>query len=152
MFEQPPERAPAVPVLVVDDNCGFLRVVRAVLESGEPLFAVQTVETGHEALALLDRVAPFEEAPRPAFIVLDYHLHDLEAPAVLEQMSARPGLEAIPVLVLSVAGWEKDQAAAMAAGAVRFHEKPSRVGPLRDLLVTFWKEHVDGGQGPGHRG
>jgi CheY-like chemotaxis protein len=152
MFEKPPERAPAVPVLVVDDNCGFLRVVRAVLESGEPSFAVQTVETGHDALALLDRVAPFEEAPRPAFIVLDYHLHDLEAPAVLELMSARPGLEAIPVLVLSVAGWEKDQAAAMAAGAVRFHEKPSRVGPLRDLLVTFWKEHVDGGQSPSHRG
>jgi CheY-like chemotaxis protein len=152
MFEKPPERAPAVPVLVVDDNCGFLRVVRAVLESGEPSFAVQTVETGHDALALLDRVAPFEEAPRPAFIVLDYHLHDLEAPAVLALMSARPGLEAIPVLVLSVAGWEKDQAAAMAAGAVRFHEKPSRVGPLRDLLVTFWKEHVDGGQSPSHRG
>ena len=152
MLEQPPERAPAVPVLVVDDNCGFLRVVRAVLESGDPRFAVQTVETGHDALALLDRVAPFEEAPRPAFIVLDYHLHDQDAPAVLEQMSARPGLEAIPVLVLSVAGWEKDQAAAMAAGAVRFHEKPSGVGPLRELLVAFWKEHVDGGQGPGHRG
>jgi CheY-like chemotaxis protein len=152
MCENPPERAPAVPVLVVDDNSGFLRVVRAVLESGEPSFAVQTAETGHQALALLDRVAPFEEAPRPAFIVLDYHLHDLDAPAVLEQMSARPGLEAIPVLVLSVARWEKDQAAAMAAGAVRFYEKPSRPGPLRDLLVTFWKEHVDGGQGPSHRG
>jgi CheY-like chemotaxis protein len=145
MLEQPPERAPAVPVLVVDDNCGFLRVVRAVLESGEPSFAVQTVETGHQALALLDRVAPFEEAPRPTFIVLDFHLHDLDAPAVLAQMANRPGLDAIPVLVLSVAGWETDQAAAMAAGAVRFHEKPSRLGPLRDLLVTFWKEHVDGG-------
>ena len=152
MHDEPVERPPAVPVLVVDDNCGFLRVVRAVLERGEPSFSVHTVETGQQALALLDRVAPFEEAPRPAFIVLDYHLHDLDAPDVLQQMATRPGLGAIPVLVLSVAGWEQDQAAALAAGAVRFSEKPSRVGPLRDLLVTFWKEHVDGGQSPGHRG
>jgi CheY-like chemotaxis protein len=152
MRDEPSERGPAVPVLVVDDNRGFLRAVRAVLERGEPSFSVHTVETGRQALALLERAAPFEEAPRPAFIVLDYHLYDLDAPEVLQQMASRAELEAIPVLVLSVARWEKDEAAAMAAGAVRFHEKPSRVGPLRDLLVNFWKEHVDGGQSTGHRG
>src|SRR5207247_454799 len=70
--------AGAVPVLVVDDNQGFLRAARAVLEQA---FAVHTVENGADALAFLVRRAPFTDAPRPAFIVLDFHLPDMDAPA-----------------------------------------------------------------------
>src|SRR5205823_5632929 len=92
--------AGAVSVLVVDDNQGFLRAARAVLEEA---FAVHTVENGTDALAFLGRRPPFADAPRPAFVVLDFHLPDMDAPAVLRELGADAELAAIPVLVMSQA-------------------------------------------------
>ena len=138
-----------VTVLVVDDNQGFLRAVRAILADA---FAVYTVETGTEALAFLERRPPFGEAPRPAFVVLDFHLPDMNAPAILHRLRDDDRLRAIPVLVLSQADWEEDEAAARAAGARQFRVKPSRVQALREAVVTFWREHADAGVGPADRG
>jgi CheY-like chemotaxis protein len=136
-------------VLVVDDNEGFLRVARAILADA---FTVHTVESGTAALAFLERRPPFDGAPRPAFVVLDFHLPDMNAPAVLRRLAADDGLRAIPVLVLSQADWEEDEVAARAAGARQFRVKPSRVQALRDAVVAFWKEHADAGVGPADRG
>ncbi len=141
--------AGAVPVLVVDDNQGFLRAARAVLEQA---FAVHTVENGADALAFLGRRPPFADAPRPAFIVLDFHLPDMDAPAVLQRLGADAELAAIPVLVMSQADWEEDAAAAHAAGARQFRVKPSRVQALRETIVAFWKEHARAGARPADRG
>jgi CheY-like chemotaxis protein len=138
-----------VAVLVVDDNEGFLRAARAVLEDA---FAVHTVESGADALAFLERRPPFGGAPRPAFVVLDFHLPDMNAPAVLDRIGADDDLRAIPVLVLSQADWEEDRAAARAAGARQFRVKPSRVQALRDAVLAFWREHADAGVCPVDRG
>ncbi len=138
-----------VHVLVVDDNPGFLRAVRAILEDA---FTVHTVENGGDALAFLGRRAPFGEAPRPAFVVLDFHLPDMSAPAVLARLADDVALRAIPVLVLSQADWEEDAAAARAAGARAFRVKPSRVQALREAVVDFWKEHADAGADSSRRG
>src|SRR5262249_47316200 len=100
-------------VLVVDDNPGCLRFARAILEDA---FRVHTVENGAEALAFLERRAPFADAPRPAFVVLDFHLPDMNAPAVLARLSTDATLRALPVLVLSQADWEEDERAARDAG------------------------------------
>jgi CheY-like chemotaxis protein len=137
-----------VPVLVVDDNLGFLRVVQTILEKATPPFAVHTVESGTEALAFLERRAPYGEAPRPVFIVLDFHLPDMNAPAILQELATRGDLREIPVLVLSQAAWEEDENAARAAGAVKFGVKPSRVQALRDEVIKFWREHAHGGARP----
>jgi len=142
-------RGAAVTVLVVDDNQGFLRVARAILEDA---FAVHTVESGTDALAFLERRPPFTEAPRPAFVVLDFHLPDMNAPAVLRRIASDDHLRAIPVLVLSQADWEEDEVAARAAGARQFRVKPSRVQGLRDTVLAFWREHADAGVGPADRG
>jgi len=141
--------AGAVPVLVVDDSQGFLRAARAVLGK---TFAVHTVENGTDALAFLGRRPPFADAPRPAFVVLDFHLPDMKAPAVLELLAADAELKAIPVLVMSQADWEEDAAAARAAGARQFRVKPSRAQALREAIVTFWEEHAHAGARPADRG
>jgi CheY-like chemotaxis protein len=130
------------PVLVVDDNPGFLRVMRSVFAHVTPAFSVHTVETGTDALAFLERRPPFGDAPRPAFIVLDYRLPDMNAPVVLQHLARQKDLQSIPVLVLSQAGWADDARAATEAGAKLFRVKPSRVQALRDVVVTFWKEHA----------
>ena len=139
----------AVSVLVVDDNQGFLRAARAVLEEA---FAVHTVENGTDALAFLERRPPFPDAPRPAFVVLDFHLPDMSAPAILGRLAESATLRAIPVLVLSQADWDEDESAARAAGARAFRVKPSRVQALREAVIDFWKEHGDAGADPARRG
>ena len=139
----------AVDVLVVDDNEGFLRAARAVLAD---TFVVHTVVNGGEALAFLERRPPFVDAPRPAFVVLDFHLPDMKAPAILDRIAADASLSAIPVLVLSQADWEEDAAAARDAGARAFRVKPSRVQTLRDAVVAFWEEHGHAGPGAAGRG
>jgi CheY-like chemotaxis protein len=126
-----------VPVLVIDDNEGFLRVLRAVFSSPGSPFVVHTVETGGDALEFLGR-------QRPAFIVLDFRLPDMNAPAVLAQLSRDADLRTIPVLVLSQAGWEGEAVTASAAGATLFRTKPSGIEALRDLVIDFWKEHAHG--------
>ena len=138
------------PVLVVDDSPDFLRVVRAVLEELDPPFAVYTVRTGGEAFAFIDRRPPFADAPRPAFILLDFRLPDMTAPAVLVGFGTRGLLGGTPVLVLSQAGWAEDEAAATAAGAHAYRVKPSRIEGLREVLTTFWMDHCHGATHPRH--
>ena len=144
--------ARGIPVLVVDDNVGFLRVARSILTEREPAFDVHTVESGNEALAFLEQRPPFADAPRPAFVVLDFNLPDLNAPAILERLAGDATLREIPVMVLSQADWEEDKAAAIAAGARQFRVKPSRVRGLREAIVSFWTEYGDGSEDPPRRG
>jgi CheY-like chemotaxis protein len=140
-----------VPVLVVDDNDGFLHTVHAALRETTPRFAVHTASSGSEALAVLERRPPHADAPRPAFVVLDLRLPDFDAPEVLRRLAGRRALDPLPVLVVSTARWDDDVSALQEAGATRIQLKPSRVRALRDMLVSFWKEEVDG-QDPADRG
>jgi two-component system chemotaxis response regulator CheY len=124
-------------VLVVDDNLEFAAVARELIERLEPALEVDVAETGHEALALLAR-----PAPPPLFIVLDFRLPDIEAPDVLAHVRRTPGLEGVPVLVVSQGDWIADRDKAIAMGAQAFRIKPSLVGPLSDVFTEFWNDHV----------
>ena len=145
MVTHPPQ---AVPVLVVDDDEGFLRVASRVLAASPTDFAVSTVRSGTEALAFLEQRPPFADAPRPAFVILDLRLPDMDAPEVLARLSAGGTLRDLPVLVISQAGWPDDEAALRSAGATEFRTKPSRVAALRDIVLGFWRDHVEAGGGP----
>ena len=57
----------ATNVLVVDDNPGFNHAARTVL--GNDGFLVHTAETGHEALAFLERRPPFKDAPSSSIFI-----------------------------------------------------------------------------------
>jgi CheY-like chemotaxis protein len=67
----------------------------------------------------------------------------MQAPTLLARLRADPATAALPVLVLSQAGWPEDARAALAAGASAFVVKPSRAGVLRSVLVDFWRCHAD---------
>jgi DNA-binding response OmpR family regulator len=139
-----------VPILVVDDDAVFLEAVRASLALVAPDFTMYAASTGREALVALREGA--NAVPRPAFVVLDYHLGDCEAPSVLREMRAVDHLRELPVLVLSQFAWERDRQAATDAGAAQFRVKPSRVRELVQLLLEFWEEHVHGREAAVARG
>jgi len=132
--------ADAVPILVVDDDPHFCTAVTRALVS-VPLRPFQVRSAG-EALRFLASAAPFENAPRPAFIVLDFNLPDLNAPAILADLRADPLSRDIPVLVLTQIPRPPDEHAVLLAGAQAYHAKPSRAAALRELIVDFWRTHA----------
>ena len=131
------------PVLLVDDNLDFVGVARQLLEGMRPHVAVHAVASGTDALAFLTRQAPYDDAPRPIFVVLDFRLPDMNAPEVLERLRDEPSLADLPILVLSQAGWPDDARRALAAGASAFVVKPSRASALRSVFHEFWSRHAD---------
>ena len=127
-------------VVAIDDNPGFLRALSAVLSEGEPHFTVTTADDAHTGLFLLQG-----GLVHPRFLVLDFHLPDMDAPAVLGVLRRDSALMQLPVLVLTQADWHADEVAALASGATRFAVKPSRVVALRELVLSFWRECVQPG-------
>jgi len=132
--------ADGVPILIVDDDANFCTAVRRAL--ARTPFRPYAVAGGAEALRFLTRRAPYEHAPRPAFVVLDFNLPDFDAPAVLADMRAMPLCRTIPVLVLSQIPGTADEDAALQAGAQTYQAKPSRAAALRELILDFWRTHA----------
>jgi CheY-like chemotaxis protein len=130
----------AVPILVVDDDEWFCAAVARALALLP--FRPFSVSTAGDALRFLAGAPPFTDAPRPAFVVLDFNLPDLNAPVVLADLRADPRIQQIPVLVLTQIPGAADEAAVLQAGARAYHGKPSRAGALRELLVDFWRTHA----------
>jgi CheY-like chemotaxis protein len=125
-------------VLVVDDNAAFLEAARESLALVAPELSVYTATTAADTLAMLQG----GRMPRPAFVVLDYHLDSCDAPELVPQLRAIRGLGDLPVLILSQFAWPDDRRAAAAAGVTRFEVKPSRARELARVVLEFWKEHV----------
>jgi CheY-like chemotaxis protein len=132
--------ADEVPILVVDDDPHFCTAVDRALAT-VPLRPF-SVRTAADALRFLARATPFGDAPRPTFVVLDFHLPDVDAPAVVADLRADPRCRTIPVLVLSQIPAPADEHAAMQAGAEAYNGKPSRAAALRELILDFWRTHA----------
>lgn len=127
-------------VLVIDDDRVFLGAATRALTEGTPPFEVQTAETGAAAIEVLSR-AKLRGEEGPDLVLLDYHLPDTIAPALLRRLSADGFLERVPVLVLTRDERERARADALAAGAHAFSAKPSRVRALREIVIRFWEAH-----------
>jgi len=123
----------SIQVLIIEDESLIRWSLRQKFE--ERGYAVTEADSGTAGLEAFDPDM-FD------LIMLDYRLPDMNAPVVLEHIARQERLQSIPVLVLSQAGWADDARAATAAGARLFRVKPSRVQALRDVIVSFWKEHA----------
>jgi len=64
------------------------------------------------------------QALRPDLIVLDHMLPSLSGLEILVRLRSDPATAALPVLMLTARGQERDRDAAVRAGADRFMAKP----------------------------
>ena len=110
-----PAGAPAEPsarVLVVDDEPPILRALGTNLRARG--YAIDLAPTGEEALVLAAR-------HRPDAVILDLGLPGLTGIEVIEGLR---GWTAVPIIVLSARGAERDKVAALDAGADDYVTKP----------------------------
>ena len=111
----------AIQVLAVDDDQINRLLLQRVLEARG--FAVETVTTGMEALAALDR-------RRPDVILLDIMMPGMTGLEVLERVRANPRLASIPVILLTAKEGDDDVLTGYRSGADYYITKPLVVEQL----------------------
>jgi two-component system, OmpR family, KDP operon response regulator KdpE len=145
MTEQPEEtprtttaadgpEAPGPAVVLIEDESQIRRFLRASLTSqGYRLFEAAT---GQEGLV--------EAATRqPDLVILDLGLPDMDGLEVIRQLRE---WSAVPIIVLSARGQERDKISALDAGADDYVGKPFGVGELLARMRAALR-HATGGPG-----
>ncbi len=105
----------AARILVVDDEKNIRRTLRMVLEG--PGHEVVEAGSAEEALARLDD----EDID---LVVLDVRLPEMSGIEALDRIRKRPGLDAVPVLMISGHASLAEAVSAVQLGATDFLEKP----------------------------
>jgi DNA-binding response OmpR family regulator len=103
------------PILVVDDDAKIVRLVRTYLEREG--FQVVTAADGPAALDAIER-------HRPALVVLDLMLPELDGRAVIRSVRSDDEGRNTPILVLSARGSTVDRIAGLEDGADDYLPKP----------------------------
>jgi len=102
------------PILIVDDEPENLAAMRQILSAEHRLVFART---GAEALA-----AAFKH--KPALILLDIQMPDMDGYAVCRALKADPRTEAIPIIFVSGLSEVGDETAGFEVGAVDYITKP----------------------------
>ena len=106
---------PQRPILVVDDDAKIVRLVRTYLERDG--FSVVTAADGPGALDAIER-------HRPALVVLDLMLPELDGRAVIRAVRRDDEAAATPILIISARGSTIDRIAGLEDGADDYLPKP----------------------------
>lgn len=109
------EPRPERPLLVVDDDAKIVRLVRTYLEREG--FEVLTAADGPAALDAI-------ETHRPALVVLDLMLPELDGRAVIRAVRRDDEAGSTPIIVLSARGSTIDRIAGLEDGADDYLPKP----------------------------
>lgn len=88
-------------VLLVEDSPGDVRLTREAFKDAKVLINLHVASDGAEAMAFLQRRAPYANAPRPDLILLDLNLPKKDGREVLEEVKESPKLKTIPVVILT---------------------------------------------------
>ena len=133
-----------MPILLIEDSdVDAEALFRAVKRLGLPL-EVKRCATGACALDYLHlrgMHAEKEAAPRPAFILLDYHLPDMSGDEVLEAIKREERLKAIPVIAFSGATDPRNIQSMYQEGASSFVPKPHDAEALKlttEKMMAYW--------------
>ena len=102
-------------LLVVDDDPAMLEALRAIGE-GEGMF-VETLSSAVDLHAAL-------EEHRPALLLMDVQMPELDGIAVTRRLRADRRYSELPIVLVSAAADAETRAAAFAAGADDLHRKP----------------------------
>jgi CheY-like chemotaxis protein len=131
VISRPPSTAVKT-ILVVDDDHGVRRMLRALLTAGQR----RVVEAcdGLDALVAVRRELP-------DLVLLDVHMPGLDGVEVCRRIKSDLATRRLPILMVTAAARDEDRERGVAAGADAYLTKPFR--PL--ALLHLIDEHLAGG-------
>lgn len=116
-------------VLLIEDEPNIIEAIRFILTRDG--WRVTTHDSGEDAMAVL-------RAAAPDVVVLDVMLPGRSGFEVLQELRADPNFAALPVLMLTAKGQDRDRELAERYGASRFMTKPFAnteiLSSVRDLV------------------
>ncbi len=118
---------PAI-ILVVDDSAVMRQMICAQLQQAG--YASLAASGGDEALAQLAR-GPVD------LVITDWTMLPMNGETLIRQLRGRPGLAALPIVVLSTLSDSTEKARAREAGANGWLSKPLHPDTLTDVLATL---------------
>ena len=125
-------------ILYIEDNASNVRLVERVLE-GRPDVEIVPAMQGRLALALAHE-------HRPALILLDLHLPDIDGDEVLQRLRDDPVTATTPVVIVSADATSGQIDRLLAAGASGYLTKPLDVHELRAVVAETIRAVVSGAE------
>jgi two-component system, response regulator len=122
-------------ILLVEDNPDDELLTLRALRSVAKACPVVTARDGEEAVECL------QSSPPPALVLLDLKLPKLNGLEVLERLRRMPGLEHVPVVVLTSSREQVDVKESYRLGANSFVQKPVEFEEFIEtvrLLGSYW--------------
>jgi len=111
-------------VLLVEDDAGDVLLVREAFADSAMATALEVVNDGVEALALLRRAGDHADTPTPDLILLDLNLPRMDGREVLQAIKGDAELASIPVVVLTTSEAEEDVLRSYSLHANAYVTKP----------------------------
>ena len=130
-----------IDILLVEDSREDVDLTRIVLGRSSLSYRLHVAYDGAEALRFLRREGDFQNAPRPALVLLDWNLPKKHGSEVLQEIKADPRLCAIPVIVLSTSRAPDDIARSYRQRANCYLSKPVGLDEFTETircLESFW--------------
>lgn len=128
-------------LLLIEDNYGDVLLTLEAFSSAKISNNMMVVGDGEEALRLLRREGGFAAYPRPDLILLDLNLPRMDGRQVLEAIKADPGLQRIPVIVMTSSSAEADILRSYQLNANGYVVKPidfDRLTQIVSAIESFW--------------
>jgi len=115
-------------LLIVDDDPGISQMLTRVFSVDG--YEVETTSSGAEAIEAL-------ASGNIGLALVDYHLDDMEAPAILEK--AKENNWDIPIIVMSGIGEQEETSLVLEQGAIALLDKPFDLVKIRALVKDNMK-------------
>jgi CheY-like chemotaxis protein len=116
-----------VDILLVEDDPNDVELDLHALRSNHLLNAVHVVTDGEQALQFLFRTGPYADRPdgdQPKVVLLDLKLPKIDGLEVLRRIRASEELRALPVVVLTSSGEQRDIIESYNLGVNSYITKP----------------------------
>lgn len=121
-------------ILLVEDNLADVVLFREALESAGVPARVEVVDNGRDPMRFLSRQGRFARAPRPDVIVMDLNLPIRNGQEALREIASDPGLNTIPVAVLTTSTFEECVCEMYPAGRCLYFSKTDEFSRLQDIV------------------
>jgi CheY-like chemotaxis protein len=131
-------------ILLVEDNQAHAELIVRSFENHRVVNSIYHVTDGEAALDYLFRRGDYADpakSPRPHVILLDLRLPKIDGLEVLKQIKSAPGIDKIPVVILTTSTAERDVAGAYEAHANSYLVKPvdfEKFTTLMSELGFYW--------------
>ncbi|HLE84013.1 MAG TPA: response regulator [Thermoanaerobaculia bacterium] len=139
------DRAVPIEILLVEDNAADVRLTREALKDAKVRNRLHVAADGVVAMAFLRREGRHADAPRPDLVLLDLNLPKKDGREVLEESKQDPGLQNIPVVILTTSQAEEDVLRSYQLHANAYVTKPVDLERFLEVvrsIESFWLEIV----------